>query len=83
MELKTIEDMVKDSMEKIYDARSDDFRLYGCVLNRLGVNMKDITLYDFLRLQRKKDTHLLKVYQEQDARFWKIIQNYNQYQQNS
>jgi hypothetical protein len=45
--IKKTEDIVLDVLENNLKARQDDFILYGAVLKRLGVDLKQ-TLYEFL-----------------------------------
>lgn len=45
--IKKTEDIVLDVLEKNERARKDDFVLYGAVLKRLGVDLKQ-SLYEFL-----------------------------------
>jgi hypothetical protein len=46
--LKVTEEVVLKALEENKRARSDDFILYGAVLKRLGVDLKNTNLYDFL-----------------------------------
>ena len=46
--LKKIEDVVLKALEENKKAREDDFILYGAVLKRLGVDLRNTNLYDFL-----------------------------------
>ena len=46
--LKKIEDVVLKALEENKKAREDDFILYGAVLKRLGIDLKNTSLYDFL-----------------------------------
>lgn len=45
--IKKTEDIVLDVLEKNERSRKDDFVLYGAVLKRLGVDLKQ-SLYEFL-----------------------------------
>ena len=48
MKIKSFEEIVLDILEVNKLARSNDFILYGSVLRRLGVDLKNTNLYDFL-----------------------------------
>lgn len=43
-----MEQVVLDALQKNQRARSNDFILYGAVLKRLGYDLKNTSLYDFL-----------------------------------
>lgn len=48
------EDIVKQALEENPRARESDFILYGAVLKRIGVDLKNTTLYDFLATANQK-----------------------------
>lgn len=47
-QIKTIEKIVLDILEKNLRSREDDFILYGAVLRRVGIDLKNTNLYYFL-----------------------------------
>ena len=53
MELKTIEDIVKKILAERYEARLDDFILYGFVLQQLGYSL-DMPLKHFLVAHKRE-----------------------------
>lgn len=53
MELKTIEDIVEKILSERYEARLDDFILYGFVLQQLGYNL-DMPLKHFLVAHKRE-----------------------------
>ena len=50
---KTTEQLVLELLETKPNTRTDDFILYGSVLKRVGVDLKNTTLYDFLSTAKK------------------------------
>ena len=48
MKIKKYESIVLDILQFNELARSSDFVLYGAVLRRLGVDLKNTTLFEFL-----------------------------------
>lgn len=46
--IDTTQEMVKDILTNNIRARSDDFILYGAVLKRLGIDLKNTSLWSFL-----------------------------------
>jgi len=54
MKLKKTEEIVLDALTTNPKSREDDFILYGAVLKRMGVDLKKISLYDFLATARIK-----------------------------
>lgn len=46
--IKTIEKIVLDILENNLRSREDDFILYGAVLRRVGIDLKNTNLYYFL-----------------------------------
>lgn len=51
--IKNTEEYVLDVLEHNLKARTDDFILYGAVLKRLGVDLRNTSLYDFLATARE------------------------------
>ena len=52
--IKKTEDVVLDVLTVNKRARQDDFILYGAVLKRLGIDLKNTSLYDFLATAKIK-----------------------------
>ena len=48
MKIKKYESLVLETLEFNNRARWDDFVLYGAVLRKLGVDLKNTTLFEFL-----------------------------------
>ena len=46
--IKNTEDYVLDALERNLKARQDDFILYGAVLKRLGIDLRNTSVYDLL-----------------------------------
>lgn len=46
--IKDVEKLVLSSLEHNPKARENDFILYGSVLKRIGIDLKNTSLYDFL-----------------------------------
>ena len=55
MKVKNTEQYVLDVLTTNIKAREDDFILYGAVLRRLGYDLKNTNLYDFLANARKNN----------------------------
>lgn len=48
MKIKKYETLVLETLENNYRSRRDDFVLYGSVLKKMGIDLKNTTLYEFL-----------------------------------
>lgn len=53
--IKKTEEIVLLALTENKRARQDDFILYGAVLKRIGIDLKNTTLYDFLATARIKN----------------------------
>lgn len=51
--IKKIEEIVLEVLERNHKPRKDDFILYGHILHKLGVDLKNTSLYDFLGNAKK------------------------------
>ncbi len=51
--MQKIEDLVLSALQANKRARQDDFILYGAVLKRMGVDLKNTSLYDFLATAKR------------------------------
>lgn len=54
MKLKKTEEIVLNALTTNPKSRGDDFILYGAVLKRLGVDLKNTNLYNFLATAKIK-----------------------------
>lgn len=55
MKIKTTENLVLKVLEENKQARTDDFVLYGGVIKRMGIDLRNITMHEFLATAKQNN----------------------------